>query len=430
MKKPIITFIAVIISFFAFSGQSTKKVALVKISKGAAETIAPDGASFKIKRGMWLKEGSIIKTAKKSFVRLSFIDKSSMNIGPNSEIKIEKFSKKDAGVINVLSGKIRSQVTKDYLRMDKDKSKLFIKSKSAVMGIRGTDFLFSANKKTGASTAILFEGSVVFKQINKKTNLKNLEAVVNRGRRIKPGEFSVASFKRKKETVAAKMSSTQFKALMKNDKMVESDSKSAKKSRSVVPPGLSGEVVKNKGEGLKDALGVKGKKKENKREISSEDFAESKGYVKGDDVKPVDGSIVHIDSGTIIPLGVDSTFDKNKGEWVSQSVGSVANNGDYVPPQGYDISETGDILKKSKNGELKKIIIEDKPLDKQKPLEEIQTVKKGEKKKAPINLVKLKKNNPCAHNPLQCKKKETDRLRLPPRAPAGKARVRFKVREK
>ena len=34
----------------------------------------------------------------------------------NSEMKIESFSGKDSGVIDLVKGKIRSQVTKDYLQ--------------------------------------------------------------------------------------------------------------------------------------------------------------------------------------------------------------------------------------------------------------------------------------------------------------------------
>jgi len=35
----------------------------------------------------WVEEGAIIKTFEKSFVKLIFIDKSSMNVGPASEMK-------------------------------------------------------------------------------------------------------------------------------------------------------------------------------------------------------------------------------------------------------------------------------------------------------------------------------------------------------
>jgi hypothetical protein len=377
MKKISIVLTFVLLSFFAFSGQSTKNVANVKLKRGIASIIAPDGTKADIKRGMWIKEGSIIKTGAKSFVRLSFIDKSSMNIGPKSELKIEKFSKEDAGVINILTGKIRAKVTKDYLKIDKDKSKLFIKSKSAVMGIRGTDFIFTANAKTGASTAVLFEGSVVFSKINRGTDLADLEKVVDRGRRIHPGEFSVAIRGKNKATIPSKMSSRQFRGLEKNDQFTEEAvQKKVKKVKSIVPPGLAGDIVisdnKNLAAEIKQVININVETKTSERD--EEQVQESKGFVKGDDIKPVDGSIVHLESGTIIPLGVDSQFDANAGEWVSNSIGSIDGAGDYFPPDGYIITDEGHLLKTdSTTGNIQEVIIGDiKPLDEVKPLDDIQ----------------------------------------------------------
>ena len=378
MKKIYLILIFVLASFFAFSSQETKNVAKVKVKRGLASALAPDGTKTEIKKGMWIKEGSIIKTGDKSFVRLSFIDKSSMNIGPKSELKIEQFSKDKPGVINVLTGKIRSKVTKDYLQLEKDKSKLFIKSKSAVMGIRGTEFLFSANALTGASTAVLFEGSVVFSKINKGDNLANLEALVNKGRKISPGQFSVAIKNKKKATVPSKMSTKQFKGLEGNSEFVASSKKNVKKIKSIVPPGLAGDIVSSDSNQIvNDIQKVTAiKLTPSEREVDQDLIKESKGYVKGDDIKPVDGSIVHIDSGAIIPLGVDSTFDKNTGEWVSNSVGAVDTNGGYIPPEGFAITDDGKLLTTDlSSGQVKEVVIHDiKPLDEVRPLEEIQVI--------------------------------------------------------
>ena len=86
MGKLNIILIIVLTSFFAFSGQNQKNVARVKIKKGVATVISPDGSKGDVTRGMWIKEGAIIETQEKSFVRLSFLDKSSMNIGPKSKL--------------------------------------------------------------------------------------------------------------------------------------------------------------------------------------------------------------------------------------------------------------------------------------------------------------------------------------------------------
>lgn len=382
IKKLITLFLVVGVSFFAFSGQQSKDVARVKIKRGKATVVSPDGSKAELKKNMWVKEGAIIKTGPKSFVKLSFIDKSSMNVGPKSELKIEKFSKEDAGVINVLTGKIRSKVTKDYLKMDKDKSKLFVRSKSAVMGVRGTEFIFTANKKAGTSTAVLLEGSVVFNKIHKGANLGNLEAIVNKGRPIKPGQFSVVMKNKAKPTVASKMSSKQLNGLAKNPEFKEvTPGKKAKKMKSVVPPGLSGDIVMGGSENLENEIkkvvkvSLKPKEVEVKDpEVKEQEMEESKGFVKGDDIKPADGTIVDLDAGIIIPLGADSTFDQNTGEWVSNSVGAVDDTGAYLPPEGFQVTESGDMLKVDESGAVQKVVLEIKPIDEAKPLDSMQTV--------------------------------------------------------
>jgi hypothetical protein len=365
---------------FAFSSQDTKKVALVKLVRGDAQHLSSNGDQGKIKKGMWLREGTIIKTSSKSFVRLNFIDKSSMNIGPKSELKIEKFSKKEAGVINVLTGKIRSQVTKDYLNMDKGKSKLFIKSRNAVMGVRGTDFLFSANKVTGSTTTVLFEGSIAFNKISKGDKLNNLEAIVSKGRMVKPGEVSVSMRSQKKPTVPAKMNSKQFEKLNKNSNFVVSEVKNVKKQKSVVPPGLSGDVVSGDSDNLKAEIKklVKGSIKEDiagdkKSQVPDE---QSKGFVKGDDIKPADGVMVHVDTGMMIAPGVDSKFDKNSGEWVSSTNGGINSAGEYAPPSGFEVNDEGQMLKvDATTGKPKEIVVmEIRPVDKMPPLDSAPTV--------------------------------------------------------
>ncbi|MCO4754835.1 MAG: FecR domain-containing protein [Bacteriovoracaceae bacterium] len=361
--------------FNQYSFAEGKNVAIVKMVRGKAHAVIDGQQEQVIKKGEWIQEGFTVKTQKGSFVRLSFIDKSTMNVGPSSQMKIEKFSKKEAGVINVLSGKIRSQVTKDYLQMNDEKSKLFVKSKSAVMGIRGTDFIFSANPKTGTTTAVLFEGSVVFNKINPGEKVRDLESVVNRGHRIRPGQFSVTRPDMVRPTVPAKMSSSQFRALEKNKNFAAntSDKSKSEKKRSIVPPGLTGRTVASEDEGVKEAfsktVGAAAPKSDTQTDIS-----ETKGYARGNDVKPVDGSLVHIDSGTIIPLGVDSKFDPNTKEWVSPSF-DVDAKGEIVAPKGFELNDDGKLLKLDANGRAKEVILEIKPLDQAPVLEELPVLK-------------------------------------------------------
>ncbi len=384
MKKNLLCTLLIVVSLFAFSSQKAKKVAIVKLVRGNAELLAPNGDKGKIKKDQWLTEGTIITTSNKSFVRLKFIDKSSMNIGPKSSLKIEKFSKDEAGVINVLTGKIRSQVTKSYLDMDKSKSKLFIKSRNAVMGVRGTDFMFSANQVTGAATAVLFEGAIVFNKIKKGDNLRDLEGIVQRGRFINPGEVSVAMRNKTRPTVPAKLNQRQFSKLERNQNFEVSNMKNSKKFRSKVPPGLSGDIVSSDTGNLKNQIkkltniSVNTKSQNETRDAGQvkADLEDSKGFIRGDDVKPADGVMVHLETGTIIPPGIDSQFDPNAGEWVSTTMGGSTGNGEYVPPEGFKLTDEGQLLKMNvETGVANEVVILDiKPVDQMPSLDNAPTV--------------------------------------------------------
>lgn len=138
--------------------------AIVKLLGGEVYQLYLGGRRL-LKVGDWVKIGDVIQTNKQSFVKLVFLDKSSMNIGPGSEIKIENFVPKDCGIIDIIKGYIRSEVSKDYLRMrDENQAKLLQKTKNAIFGVRGTEFELSYNEESGIGTTTLqmIEGSVEF----------------------------------------------------------------------------------------------------------------------------------------------------------------------------------------------------------------------------------------------------------------------------
>lgn len=326
----LIAMISLLVSLPSFAG----KAALVKILKGDARAIQ-NGAEVKLKANDWIDGGATLKTAEKSFVKLVFIDKSQMNVGPGSEIKIERFQNKDAGVIDLVKGKIRSQVTKDYLQINgKDRSKLFIKTANAVMGIRGTDFMITTNGKNTA--AILFEGEVVFNHLKdrKITDSAQLDQIVDAGVRMFPGEFSAVGADMSAPTVPALLNVHQREKLEKNANFDKNDSV-AKASKSIVPAGLSGNVVASK-------PNIEADKNDDGKVRAS---VNPEGFVKEGQVKPVNGSFVHIDSATVIAPGKDARLDSNSNTFIaSDKSGTVTADGSYVPPKGIDIKESGQII--------------------------------------------------------------------------------------
>lgn len=315
------------IFFLNVQAFAASNVAKVIVFKGKVYAVSKDNKKTLIKQGEWLREGTKVQTSPKSFVRLKFIDKSQMNVGPESEVKIEKFSKDKAGVISVLKGKLRSKVSKDYLQMEEGKSKLFVKSKNAVMGIRGTDFSFMVGENQ-AVTAVLYEGSVYFNKLD--GNVSDLESIVNRGVAIRPGEFSVVNQAMPKPTLPAKMNIKQFNNLKKNDDFKrgpDNDNKqTSNKKAPGVPPGLNAAKVANTHKEIDKEVGAVTKiqpKQEVKVDVNS-----AKGFVRGSDIKPTAGSAVDINSGVIIPPAPDANFDANLQVFVDNT--AVATDGGVI----------------------------------------------------------------------------------------------------
>jgi hypothetical protein len=340
--------------FLTSSAVAANKVAVVKLLRGEVDVLTM-GKTAKLKAEDWVETGAVVKTGEKSFVKLVFVDKSQMNIGPNSEMKIEKFGGSDSGVIDLVKGKIRSQVTKDYLQVEKDKSKLFIKTSNAVMGVRGTDFLIATN---GVNTStILFEGEIAFSKLENRgeRNTRNLEDAVNRGVRLFPGEFSVVDADRQVPTVPALLNVQQRETLERNESFEPDrspgNSGASEASKSVVPPGLSGTTVGNDAAVLKREVGqVAAAERRERRDSSSgsgqgrRPSANAEGFVSGGRVKPTNGSFLHVGTGIIIPPGPGSQFDPNTNTFIPVNSGRVNGAGDFVPPPNVEITPDGKVL--------------------------------------------------------------------------------------
>lgn len=344
MKPAIFALFLLLQSSFVFA---QKNVAIVKLLRGEADVLV-GGKTVRLKVEDWVKDGATIKTSEKSFVKLVFVDKSQMNVGPNSEMKIEKFSDKDSGVIDLVKGKIRSQVTKDYLQINKDKSKLFIKTQNAVMGVRGTDFMISTN---GINTStILFEGEIAFNKLDVRGELSTskLEEIVDRGVSIYPGEFSVVETDRPLPTMPALLNIQQRENLEKNDSFdadrAPGNSGAEEAKKSIVPEGLSGQIVSNNNVSINSEIQVSAPVIDTQAKVPTS-AANPDGYVQGDKIKPTNGSFVHLDSGTIIPPGPDSALDSNTNTYMPFNKGTVSSGGDYIPPKNFEITPNGDIMK-------------------------------------------------------------------------------------
>lgn len=340
---------------FSFAAWSQAEVAHVKMLRGEA-FMKLNGKSTKLAEKQAVLAGSTVETADKSFVRLLFTDKSQMNVGPNSVMEIKQFGGGDAGVIDLVKGKIRSQVSKDYLQQkDKDKSKLFIKTPNAVMGVRGTDFMISTN---GANTStVLFEGEVVFNKLEnaqtREFTTDSLESTVNGPgtARMQPGEFSVQMQGGAQPTVPSVLNVQQMETLESNTDFSKErgpgSTSTETVSKSIVPPGLTGEAAANQPEALKAEIA----------QVvvtapaapARSDTGSAGGFEQNGQVKPTNGSFLHVDSGVVIPPPKNSVFDANSNSFIPVGGGQVAADGNYQPPKNVTITDGGKIMVQSGN---------------------------------------------------------------------------------
>ena len=250
--------------------QKDEGVAKAIIIKGKVQATY-QGSKTELQKGSWIKEGTVLESEEKSFVKLLFIDKSQMSLGPSSKMAVTQFPKNDAGIISLMKGQLRSKVTKDYMNIkDQDKSKLFIKTKTAAMGVRGTDFRVDFNPRNSNTSLITFSGAVAMAQIPKMRDLaslnnqKRLERLVSSPAAVmvKKGQFSgVIPGKTKRATPPVKLNPAQLNTLKKNDNFQASNKKkdfapTVAAKRAPIPPGVDSKEFSNNSNSIEKEMSV------------------------------------------------------------------------------------------------------------------------------------------------------------------------------
>ncbi len=108
-------------------------------------------------------QGDSVKTGSDSRAKIVMADKNEINLSPETEMKLEVYANNpEKGekkvLLNVLYGKMRSNVKEKY--KDNEENHYRVKTKSAVAGVRGTDFLTSFDRASGKSQVVTFTGEV------------------------------------------------------------------------------------------------------------------------------------------------------------------------------------------------------------------------------------------------------------------------------
>lgn len=337
----------------AFAGDA--HVAKVIMMRGSVKAKLKDGTLIDVKENTDLDEGAVLQTAEKSFAKLIFVDKSQMNLGPSSQMEITAFPKKEAGIITLVKGQIRSQVTKDYMEMDdKNKSKLFIKTNTAAMGIRGTDFQVNFNPENQNTALITFEGKVAMSNLGKLAKLDQavLEKIVSSERAVfvTAGQISAVNMNiSERAMLPTKLAPVQINALQENETgLKENNSNSSgsenKQFRNPIPPGAEGSVFSNTMPEV-DKMAKEMAPQDSKSTEKAATKTEANGFFnnKTGEYKLPAGSIIDLKTVNLIPPPVNAVFDPNSKTYiVPTNYGQVDKaTGEYKAPTGLKLNSDG-----------------------------------------------------------------------------------------
>ncbi|HEY8278579.1 MAG TPA: FecR family protein [Bdellovibrionota bacterium] len=326
--------------------------ATVVVLRGTAKTDKGKALAEKQK----VDPGTTVITGARSFVRLLFPDNTQLNVGPDTTMKIEPTKAGEASLVDLVGGQIRAKVTKDPMA-GKDgapvKDKMVIKTKTAAMGIRGTDFNVSFNALNNMTALITFEGMVAMARIegggSPMAALQGGSGVQS----VTAGQFCGAQPDMAQATVPVKISPAQLETLKGNDSFQGLGEKAKKEAAmaSPVPPGVDPKGFASGSEkALKEAVaksvGGEGKLDAavaavTKSEPAAKDAPPPEGFFNKatGEYAPRAGGFIDLASGRYVPPPAGSSFDANTGVFVPpKAMGTVdPSTGMYVPPKGVDL---------------------------------------------------------------------------------------------
>lgn len=324
-------------------------IAFVEMLKGRATQLPPHSESAKaLQVGDSLLEDTSILTDERSFVRIKFNDGSLMNIGSSSKVVLVEMTKNEVSLISLLKGKVRTKVTKEA--EGEGENKFFIKTRSAALGVRGTDFQATYNPDNKLTSLVTLEGEVAMVKID-ELNRKKLdilekaeeEKIVERNEEtnkveidllpvdstlqlnhldkilatedavlVQAGQYSGSSDTLSKTTVPVKINPVQFELLLKNETLNE------KKIENVTPKSI---LVASTNVG----------------KLMMDSKAPPEGYFdpKTGEFAPKAGGVVDFESGLYVAPDKSASFDQKNKVYVSENIGAVdKETGQYVAPKG------------------------------------------------------------------------------------------------
>jgi hypothetical protein len=131
-------------SFSAFAAD----VGLVKVSKGSVQ-IERSGAKIAAPVGASVMASDVIMTGADGSAGITFTDNSLVSVGPNSVFAIDKYSFDSTTHVGEFEGSLRkgrlAAISGKMVKQSPESMK--IRTPSAIMGVRGTEFVVQVDEK-------------------------------------------------------------------------------------------------------------------------------------------------------------------------------------------------------------------------------------------------------------------------------------------
>jgi len=332
--------IQIVLFLFSVSfAASRPDVAVVEKVRGTITQLSPGQyIARKVSEGDKLKEDTSIVTGRGSFVRIRFIDNSVMSLGPESKAVIVQIDKKDPSIVSLLKGKMRNAVQPNA----EGKEKFYVKTRTAAMGVRGTDFQTLYNPENKVTNLLTYNGEVAMVKTD-DTQLMDFEKEVHRtdagdleintvSKSNNPEEIELKKLLQTKETVVVKagqfsgsmegltkvtepviVNPVQVNALYKNSDFLQ------KKESSIVKANIDSLEAND--------LVIKAAP----QETPPEGFYDEANRIYA--LKS--GGLIDLETGIYVFLGSEANFDPKNKVFIDNKIGQVdVHTGQYQAPKG------------------------------------------------------------------------------------------------
>jgi hypothetical protein len=304
-----------------------------KVIKAQGEVLALDshGVRSTVRKDDLIAQGTLISTGLRSFVVISDPKGGLIKISPKSSLRIFEVNKQAPNILSELSGRIRFKYTKNQEKG----SKVIIKTKTAAVGVRGTDLTVTHNSANQITSTIVHEGKV---RLTKKESedRESLEDDLNSSfsTEVEADQYSGIYPGFDYPSVATKIATTQARVLREYDAIEESDPKAIKQ---VITSELSYidfiKLKKVREEGNSDELNPNQVLVPAPKHLSTSEYHQEANLGA---VKPRPGGYLDLNTGIYIAPPKQAKFDAKTKTFVQEKLygGIDAKTGDYVPPKG------------------------------------------------------------------------------------------------